>query len=172
MRSTDRCLADSLIIIASQMPNLEPGSTPIAFGNWKQVYNLATRRATTMTVDPSTVQWCSLFRFEACAGGATIVQMPRDCCGFGKRARSRLLKLPSSMQNGIGDSGIVTFIRPQNVEQRKRHKASICPGNRAENEAKPKHHSPPACHARGRSVAAEPHQGRRKSRECDKRTRY
>jgi hypothetical protein len=34
------------------MPNVEPGATPIAFGNWKQAYTVVTRKNPTIQVDP------------------------------------------------------------------------------------------------------------------------
>ena len=42
----------SPVNVVSQMPNWEPGATPVAFGNWPATYLVVTRRATTMTVDP------------------------------------------------------------------------------------------------------------------------
>jgi len=38
--------------IASQMPDVKPGSTPIAFGNWQKAYNIVERKGVTMQVDP------------------------------------------------------------------------------------------------------------------------
>jgi HK97 family phage major capsid protein len=63
--------AGSPIVIVSQMPDVAPGSAPIAFGNWKEAYCVVTRSATTMRPDPySAGGFCTLFRFEARVGGA------------------------------------------------------------------------------------------------------
>jgi HK97 family phage major capsid protein len=62
--------AGSPIVIVSQLPDVAPGSTPIAFGNWKEAYTVVTRSATTMRPDPFSAGWCTLFRFEARIGGA------------------------------------------------------------------------------------------------------
>jgi HK97 family phage major capsid protein len=64
-------LAGSPIIIASQMPDVMAGSTPVAFGNWKRTYTCAWRKAPTMQIDNSTTGWCTVFKFEARCGGAT-----------------------------------------------------------------------------------------------------
>ncbi len=64
-------LAGSPINIATQMPDVQPGSTPIAFGDWKQTYMIAERRGVTMEVDPYSAGWCTLFKFSARIGGAT-----------------------------------------------------------------------------------------------------
>src|SRR5262249_37740293 len=63
-------LAGSPITIATQMPDVEPGYTPVGFGNWNQTYTLVNRRATTMLIDPYSVGWCQLFKFDARVGGA------------------------------------------------------------------------------------------------------
>jgi HK97 family phage major capsid protein len=63
-------LAGSPIVIVSQMPDVAPGSTPVMYGNLKEAYLIADRRAVTMVVDPYTAGWCSLFKFEARLGGA------------------------------------------------------------------------------------------------------
>jgi HK97 family phage major capsid protein len=44
-------LAGSPIVIASQMPDILPGSTPVLFGNLREAYTLVTQRALTMTPD-------------------------------------------------------------------------------------------------------------------------
>lgn len=64
-------LAGSPITIASQMPDIQPGSTPVAFGNWRRAYTTVWRKAPTMQIDDYTAGWCRLFKFEARAGGAT-----------------------------------------------------------------------------------------------------
>jgi HK97 family phage major capsid protein len=58
------------VVMNSFMPDIEPGSTPIAFGNWNETYTLVTRRATSMMADPYSAQYCVLFRFESRVGGA------------------------------------------------------------------------------------------------------
>jgi HK97 family phage major capsid protein len=63
--------AGSPIIICTWMPNVEPGSCPILFGNLRQTYTLVDRRAVTMQVDPYSGGYCTIFRFEARCGGAT-----------------------------------------------------------------------------------------------------
>lgn len=58
--------------IVSQMPDPVPGATPVAYGNWKQVYMIATRKAVTMQQDPYSAGFCVLFKFEGRIGGAVI----------------------------------------------------------------------------------------------------
>jgi HK97 family phage major capsid protein len=59
------------VIIANVMPDVAPGSTPILFGDLEATYTLINRKATTMTPDPYSGGFCTLFRFEARVGGAT-----------------------------------------------------------------------------------------------------
>ena len=63
-------LAGSPIVLCSWMPNVEPGSTPILFGNLKATYMIVDRRALTMTVDPYRAGWCTLFKFDCRLGGS------------------------------------------------------------------------------------------------------
>src|SRR5262245_23287311 len=63
-------LNGSPIVIASQMPDVAPGSTPVAFGNWRMAYMLVNRRATSMLTDPFSASWCYLYKAEARLGGA------------------------------------------------------------------------------------------------------
>jgi len=58
--------------IATQMPDCVPGATPIAYGNWKQTYMIANRKAVTMQHDPYSAGFCSLFKFESRVGGAVV----------------------------------------------------------------------------------------------------
>lgn len=58
------------IIVASQMPDVAPGSTPILFGNLRETYLLVLRKGTTML--PENVGWCRLFRFETRVGGGVL----------------------------------------------------------------------------------------------------
>src|SRR5262245_8838857 len=53
----------SPVVIASQFPDVAPGATPVAFGNWRAAYTLVTRRAVTLLTDPYSGGWCTLFRF-------------------------------------------------------------------------------------------------------------
>lgn len=59
------------IIICTWMADVGPGSTPVLFGNLKQTYTLVDRRAVTLTVDPYSAGYCTLFKWEARVGGAT-----------------------------------------------------------------------------------------------------
>jgi HK97 family phage major capsid protein len=56
----------------SQIPDVAPGSTPIAFGNWKRAYLIVWRKAVSMMADPYSAGYCTLFKFEARVGGATV----------------------------------------------------------------------------------------------------
>ena len=57
--------------IASQMPDVAAGSTPVAFGNWQKTYTIVERKGVTMQVDPYSSGFCSLYKFEARIGGST-----------------------------------------------------------------------------------------------------
>ncbi|UGY16730.1 phage major capsid protein [Bradyrhizobium septentrionale] len=63
-------LLGSPLRIASQMPDVAPGATPVAYGNWKSAYTVVNRKAVTMQHDPFSAGFCSLFKFEARLGGA------------------------------------------------------------------------------------------------------
>src|SRR5215467_11151859 len=39
------------VVVANQMPDVAPGATPVAYGNWKQAYTVVNRKAVTMTQD-------------------------------------------------------------------------------------------------------------------------
>jgi hypothetical protein len=60
--------AGSPVHIITQMPDVGPGSTPIAYGDWKKVYMIVWRKAVTMMVDPCSAGWCTLYKFEARVG--------------------------------------------------------------------------------------------------------
>lgn len=45
-------LNGSAVVIATQMPDVLPGSTPIAYGGWEAAYIVVTRKGTTMLPDP------------------------------------------------------------------------------------------------------------------------
>jgi len=68
---TGFAFAGSPINIVSQMPDVQPGATAVAFGNWKRCYTVVTRKLPTLTVDPYSAGFCRLFKFEARIGGAT-----------------------------------------------------------------------------------------------------
>jgi len=55
--------------IVTQMPDVAPGTTPIAFGNWNEVYMVVNRKAVTMQQDPYSAGFCILYKFEARVGG-------------------------------------------------------------------------------------------------------
>jgi len=63
--------AGSPVNIVSQMPDVSPGSTPIAFGNWAKTYMIVERKGVTMTVDPYSSGFCTLYKFKARISGAT-----------------------------------------------------------------------------------------------------
>jgi len=65
-------LNGSPIQIVTQMPDVAPGSTPVAFGNWPEVYMIVNRKAVTMQQDPYSAGFCILFKFEARIGGGVI----------------------------------------------------------------------------------------------------
>jgi HK97 family phage major capsid protein len=60
----------SPITIASQMPDVHAGATPVAFGNWKQAMTVVNRRATTLVTDPFSAGWCRLYKFDCRIGSA------------------------------------------------------------------------------------------------------
>jgi HK97 family phage major capsid protein len=62
----------SPVRIATQMPDVIPGSTPVLFGNLQAAYLLVTRKAVTMLQDPFSAGYCILFKFEARVGGNVV----------------------------------------------------------------------------------------------------
>jgi len=60
------------VIIAQQMPNVETGATPVAYGNWNRVYMIVNRKNVTMQQDPYSAGFCILYKFEARIGGAPV----------------------------------------------------------------------------------------------------
>ena len=62
-------LNGSPVIIATQMPDVLPGNTPVLYGNLRQLYTLVQRSGTTMTPDPYTGGFCTIFKFESRIGG-------------------------------------------------------------------------------------------------------
>ena len=65
-------IAGSPVVISTQMPDPVAGSTPVAYGNWKQAFMVVNRKAVTMQQDPYRAGFCVLFKFEARIGGAPI----------------------------------------------------------------------------------------------------
>ena len=65
-------VAGSPVVIGNQMPDAAAGTTPVAYGNWKQAYMVVNRKAVTMQQDPYSAGFCVLFKFEARIGGAPI----------------------------------------------------------------------------------------------------
>jgi len=65
-------LNGSPIQIVTQMPDVAPGTTPIAFGNWPEVYMVVSRKAVTMQQDPYSAGFCILYKFEGRIGGGII----------------------------------------------------------------------------------------------------
>jgi HK97 family phage major capsid protein len=65
MPGTGFQFAGSPINIVSQMPDCQPGATPVAFENWKRAYTIVTRKLPTLQVDPFSAGFCRLFKFEA-----------------------------------------------------------------------------------------------------------
>jgi HK97 family phage major capsid protein len=60
----------SPVVIVTGMPDLAPGTTPVAYGNWKEAYLLVNRKSVTFQSDPYSAGFCMLFRWEARGGGA------------------------------------------------------------------------------------------------------
>jgi HK97 family phage major capsid protein len=65
-------LGGAPVVIATQMPDVSPGTTPVAYGNWKQAYMVVNRKAVTMQQDPCSAGFCVLFKFEGRVGGAMV----------------------------------------------------------------------------------------------------
>jgi HK97 family phage major capsid protein len=58
------------VIIASEMPDVASGATPIAYGNWKKAYTIILRKGLTVQQDPYSLGFCVGFKFEMRIGGA------------------------------------------------------------------------------------------------------
>lgn len=65
-------IAGSPVVIASQMPDPTPGSTPIAFGAWREVYLIVWRKGITVDVDRYSAGFCVLFKAEARVTGGVM----------------------------------------------------------------------------------------------------
>jgi HK97 family phage major capsid protein len=57
------------IYIASQLPDVAPGATPVAFGNWRHTYTIVVRKTPTIQVDNFSAGFCVLYKCEARIGG-------------------------------------------------------------------------------------------------------
>src|SRR5262249_23918247 len=55
-------LAGSPVNVITQMPDINLGSTPVAFGNWQKTYTIVWRKAVTIQVDPYSANFCTLFK--------------------------------------------------------------------------------------------------------------
>jgi len=65
-------LNGSPVTVVTQMPDVLPGNTPVAYGNWKKVYMIVWRKAVTMQQDPYSAGFCVLYKFEARVGGGIL----------------------------------------------------------------------------------------------------
>jgi|GEM_PF-2201479 len=70
--STPFLLNGSPVQIVTQMPDPAPGTTPVAFGAWNEVYMIVNRKAVTLQVDPYSAGFCILHKWEARIGGGII----------------------------------------------------------------------------------------------------
>jgi HK97 family phage major capsid protein len=59
------------IVINSWMPDVGPGATPIAYGDWRSAYTVVNRRSTTLQSDPFSAGFCILYKAEARIGAGT-----------------------------------------------------------------------------------------------------
>jgi HK97 family phage major capsid protein len=62
----------SPVIIVNTLPDVAPGALPWAFGNWKEAYMLANRKAVTMQQDAYSAGFCTLWKWEARVGGGVL----------------------------------------------------------------------------------------------------
>ena len=60
------------VVVNQFWPDVVPGATPVAFGDWKETYMLVNRRALTLLPDPYSAGWCVLYRLYARLGGGII----------------------------------------------------------------------------------------------------
>src|SRR5215471_3175578 len=65
-------IAGSPVVINNLMPDVAPGSLPVAYGNWNLAYMIVNRRGLTVQNDPFSAGWCNLFRFDCRIGGAPV----------------------------------------------------------------------------------------------------
>lgn len=60
------------VTISNFWPDVAPGATPVAFGDWKAAYLLINRKALTILPDPYSIGWCVLFKLYARLGGGIV----------------------------------------------------------------------------------------------------
>lgn len=60
------------IVVIDAMPDIAPGATPVAFGNWKDVYRIVRRKALSFQRDDYSGGFCPIFKFESRATGGVI----------------------------------------------------------------------------------------------------
>src|SRR5262249_19705934 len=60
------------ITVSNFFPDVVPGATPIAFGDWRSTYMLVNRNALTLLPDPYSAGFCVLYKLFARLGGSTI----------------------------------------------------------------------------------------------------
>jgi len=65
-------ISGTQVVIANQMPDVAPGSLPVAYGNWNLVYMVVNRKAVTMQQDPYSAGFCVLYKFESRIGGGVV----------------------------------------------------------------------------------------------------
>ena len=65
-------IAGTPIMVVTQMPDVAPGSIPIAIGNWRKVGMIVWRKAVTMQQDPYSAGYCVLYKFEARVGAGIL----------------------------------------------------------------------------------------------------
>src|SRR5215475_11710950 len=75
------------------MPDLAPGATAVAYGNWEKTYTIVWRKAVTLQVDPYSVGFCTLFKADARVDcGEQRCPMCRESCArillMGEECRS------------------------------------------------------------------------------------
>jgi HK97 family phage major capsid protein len=60
------------VVVSQFWPDVAPGATSVAFGDWKSTYLIVNRRALTILPDPFSLGWCVLYRLYARLGGGII----------------------------------------------------------------------------------------------------
>jgi len=65
-------IAGSPVRIVPNMPDVQAGSTPIAFGDWSQAYMIVRRSPISFQTDPYSLGWCIQYKFETRISGATV----------------------------------------------------------------------------------------------------
>lgn len=65
-------VAGKRVQIVSQLPDIAPGSTPVAVGDWQEAYTVVTRRPIDLQRDPFSGGWCVIFKARARIGGGIL----------------------------------------------------------------------------------------------------